>query len=175
MDLNNKAQTFSAVTGQGGTIAMGSGSLTANTSTADDYNGIITGTGSVTKSGSGTLYVGGNNTYSGGDHGERRQTRRHEYQPEGSHRQQRGGRVRPSHHRHLFRDMSGSGSLTKSGTGALTLSGSNTHSGGTTVSGGKPGDHHREPARRSDEQCRIRVVGKTRQAPTRVTSPARER
>jgi len=65
MDLNNKSQTFSAVSGAGGTISMGSGSLTVNQSTDTTYNGIVTGSGSLNKQGGGTLTLGGNNTYNG--------------------------------------------------------------------------------------------------------------
>jgi fibronectin-binding autotransporter adhesin len=66
MDLGNKAQTFSAVSGLGGTVAMGSGALTVNGNNDSVFAGAITGTGPFTKSGSGTVTLSGNNTYTGG-------------------------------------------------------------------------------------------------------------
>ena len=65
MDLGNKAQTFSAVSGAGGTVALGSGALTVAGSGNSEFAGAITGTGSFTKGGSGTVTLSGTSTYSG--------------------------------------------------------------------------------------------------------------
>jgi autotransporter-associated beta strand protein len=65
MSLNNKLQTFSAVNGAGGTVALGSGALTVSGSDDSDFGGTITGTGSFAKGGAGTMTLSGANTYSG--------------------------------------------------------------------------------------------------------------
>jgi autotransporter-associated beta strand protein len=65
MDLNNKAQTFSAVQGTGGAVALGSGSLTVNNGADNSFGGAITGTGGVTKNGAGMMELTGANTYTG--------------------------------------------------------------------------------------------------------------
>jgi autotransporter-associated beta strand protein len=65
MDLNNKAQTFSAVQGTGGTVALGSGSLTVSNAADNSFGGAITGTGGVTKNGAGMMELTGANTYTG--------------------------------------------------------------------------------------------------------------
>ena len=65
MDLNNKAQTFSAVQGTGGTVALGSGSLAVSNAADNSFGGAITGTGGVTKNGAGMMELTGTNTYTG--------------------------------------------------------------------------------------------------------------
>ena len=65
MDLNNHNQTFSAINGTGGQIALGSGTLTVNGTANSDYSGVINGTGGMTKAGSGTVTLHGSNTYTG--------------------------------------------------------------------------------------------------------------
>ncbi|MDP1966386.1 MAG: autotransporter domain-containing protein, partial [Reyranella sp.] len=63
--LNNFNQTIGSLAGAGG-VALGSATLTAggdNTSTT--YSGVLSGTGGLTKNGSGTLTLSGVNTYNG--------------------------------------------------------------------------------------------------------------
>jgi len=43
-----------------------------NRSDAVSYDGVVSGTGTLTQAGTGTLTLTGANTYSGGHHGERR-------------------------------------------------------------------------------------------------------
>ncbi|MFD9900331.1 autotransporter domain-containing protein [Mesorhizobium sp. NPDC059025] len=68
LDLNGYRLTASSLSGAGGEVALGGGTLTvgqtANTATA--YAGTITGSGSLIKDGGGTLILQGPNTYSGG-------------------------------------------------------------------------------------------------------------
>lgn len=66
-DLNNLNETVGAIAG-GGTIALGSAVLTSGASgnASTTVTGVITGTGSLIKNGSGTLTLGGTNTFSGG-------------------------------------------------------------------------------------------------------------
>ena len=67
-DVNNLSQTVGAlVSSSGGTISLGSGTLTVNQSGSTSFNGVITGSGGqFIKSNSGTLTLSGANTYSGG-------------------------------------------------------------------------------------------------------------
>ena len=65
MDLNNKSQTFAAVNGTGGTVALGSGALSVNGSSDSNFAGSITGTGSLGKSGSGKLTLTGTSSFTG--------------------------------------------------------------------------------------------------------------
>ncbi len=66
LDLNGHALTMSALSGTGGTVALGNAGLTVNQSGTTSYAGVISGTGSLTKSGAGTLTLTGPNTHTGG-------------------------------------------------------------------------------------------------------------
>jgi autotransporter-associated beta strand protein len=68
LDFNNNNQTLSSLSGggsSGGNVSLGTGTVNL---TADGglYNGMISGAGSVVKSGSGTQVLGGANLYGGG-------------------------------------------------------------------------------------------------------------
>jgi autotransporter-associated beta strand protein len=66
-DLNNFSDTVASLAGTGGTLALGSGTLTSGGSNASTaFAGAITGTGALVKNGSGTLTLSGNSSYSGG-------------------------------------------------------------------------------------------------------------
>jgi autotransporter-associated beta strand protein len=108
---------------------------------AQTYSNVISGNGSLTKSGAGTLTLTGSNTYSGGT------------TVSAGTLQLGDGAANNGYVQGNILDnaavafanpaaqtysnvISGAGSLTKSAAGTLTLSGSNTYSGGTTVSAG---------------------------------------
>jgi len=60
-------ETIGSLGGSGGTVALGANRLTTGSLNSDtDFEGVISGTGSMTKTGSGTLTLSGANTYSGG-------------------------------------------------------------------------------------------------------------
>ncbi len=64
-DLNDQSQTITFLVGSG-SVLLGSGELTTNTSITTTYSGVISGTGSLIKNGLGNLTLSGTNTYSGG-------------------------------------------------------------------------------------------------------------
>jgi len=114
---------------------LGAGTIDTN-GFAANLTGAITGVGSLVKNGAGTLTVTGNNTFSGG-------TTVNAGTLQGNTTSLRNAIVNNS--AVIFDQtatgtyagaMSGTGSLTKIGTGNLTLSGANTYSGGTTVTAG---------------------------------------
>jgi fibronectin-binding autotransporter adhesin len=65
MDLNGKSQAFSSITGIGGTVALGSGVLTVNSTSAEEFGGSITGSGGLVKQGVGNLILAGSSSYTG--------------------------------------------------------------------------------------------------------------
>ena len=65
-DVNNMVETIGALVGSsGGTVSLGTGALTVNQTGATAFNGVITGAGSLTKTGVGVLTLGGANSYTG--------------------------------------------------------------------------------------------------------------
>jgi autotransporter-associated beta strand protein len=135
-DLNGFDQSTGSLSGAGN-ITLGAATLTTggNNSTST-LSGVISGTGSLVKVGTGALTLLGTNTYSGGTG-------------------VLGGSLvgnTTSLQGNIFNNalvvfdqaadglyggsMSGAGSLTKTGAGTLTLSGVNTYTGGTTVAAG---------------------------------------
>ena len=66
LDLNSLNQTVGSLAGTGN-VTLGSATLNAgNDNTSTSFNGVISGTGGLVKSGNGTLTVRGANTYTGG-------------------------------------------------------------------------------------------------------------
>ncbi len=71
LDLNDNNNSIGSLTGggaTGGNITLGSAKLTVggNNTSPSAYAGVISGTGSLSKTGSGTLILSGINTFSGG-------------------------------------------------------------------------------------------------------------
>jgi fibronectin-binding autotransporter adhesin len=135
-DLNGRNQTVGALSGTGGVIVLGSGTLTANSASDTVLAAAITGTGRFVKQGSGTLTLTGANTYTGG-------TTVMDGTLQGTTTSLQGNIVNnanvvfnQSSNGTYAGTMSGSGALTVTGGGNLTLTGTNTYSGGTTVSAG---------------------------------------
>jgi len=64
-NLANNNQTVGVLAGSG-SIALGSGNLTANTATNSTFSGVISGTGAFIQAGTSTLLFTGSNTYAGG-------------------------------------------------------------------------------------------------------------
>ena len=165
-NLNNNSQTVGSLSGTGGAIALGSGTLTVNQSTNTSYAGVISGTGGLTTTGTGTLTLSGLNTYTGGTTisagtltlgtgGSLAATGaltvnggafnlNNNNQTVGSLSGTGGAitlgsgtlTVNQSGNTSYAGAIGGTGSLIKAGTGTLTLDGIDTYSGSTTVSGG---------------------------------------
>ena len=139
-DLNDKTQTVGALTGTGGTIALGSGALTAGDGSTTTVASAITGTGSFTKQGAGTMTFTGTNSYGAttiadgtlqvGDGGNTGSLGTGAVTNDGSLVLNRGNEFI------VGNDISGGGSLTKLGAGTTVLNGAGSYTGGTTVSAG---------------------------------------
>ncbi|MCA0248161.1 MAG: autotransporter-associated beta strand repeat-containing protein [Proteobacteria bacterium] len=135
-DLNGNNQTVGTLAGTGGTLALGSGTLTVDQSTNTGFAGVITGSGAFVKNGSGTLTLTGANTYSGGttvNGGILRGTT-----------ESLQGNIVTNAAVYFFQAttgtyagaMSGSGSMLVTGGATVILTGNSTYSGGTTVGAG---------------------------------------
>jgi outer membrane autotransporter protein len=129
--------------GTSGSIAgnvNNSGTLVFNRSDGMNFDGAISGTGSVQKTGAGSLIVAGTNTYTGGT-----TIAAGTFQiGNGGTTGSIGGDVNNNGMLVFNRSddigyagvMSGGGALTKQGGGVLVLTGENTYTGGTTISAG---------------------------------------
>ena len=139
--LNGFCQTVAALSGSGGNIALGGGTLTTgsdNSSTA--AAAVISGNGSLVKLGTGNQTLTGANTYSGGT-----------TISGGTLQLGCNGAVNASLAGNIVNNatlsfananpqtysnvISGSGRVVQWGSGAATLAAANTYSGGTTISG----------------------------------------
>ncbi|MEP7456114.1 autotransporter domain-containing protein [Phyllobacterium sp. SB3] len=65
LDLNGFDLTASVLSGKGGTVQLGKGTLTVNQSVNTRYDGAVKGTGGLTKFGAGGLVLNGQNRFSG--------------------------------------------------------------------------------------------------------------
>lgn len=153
-------RSTAAISG-GGNITLGEHTLTTDTSTSSAFDGVIAGTGGLTKAGTGTLTLSGANTYSGTTtvsggvlngsvgSGDLSVSAGAAYELGGAARSvaalSGAGNVVLGTHTLTTSSttnstfsgvISGDAGLTKEGTGTLTLSGNNTYTGLTAVNAG---------------------------------------
>jgi autotransporter-associated beta strand protein len=137
LNLGGKSQSLAALSGTGGTIALESGALTVNNATSDSYGGAITGNGTFTKSGVGTLTLSGSNSYVG-------TTTISAGRLVGSTASLPGAIANASQLEFAQASagtfasaISGTGSFAKTGAGNLILTGSSSYTGATSVAAGR--------------------------------------
>ncbi len=133
--------TVSAGTLQGNASSL-SGNIVNNAavvfsqSSSGTYGGSMTGTGTLTKQGSGLLVLTGANAYSGGTTVSAGTLQGNTASLQGNIRNNATVVFDQATAGTYAGSLSGTGALTKQGAGVLVLAGANTYSGGTTVSTG---------------------------------------
>ncbi len=130
-----KINTASFSSSQAMSLGTGGGTIDTNGNNAT-ISGVISSTGGLTKSGTGTLTLSGANTYSGGTTVNAGTLSGDTSSLQGAITNNATVTFDQAANGTYAGVMGGSGSLTKSGAGILTLSGANTYSGGTTVNAG---------------------------------------
>lgn len=136
LELNDFSKTANDLSGSGGAIALGSGTLTVDQTAAGAFAGAITGTGALVKDGAQTLTLTGANGYAGG-------TTVNAGVLQGSSASLQGDILNNA--AVVFDQaadgsyagaMSGTGTLTKTGAGNLALTGASTSTGATAINAG---------------------------------------
>ena len=135
-DLNGFSQSVTSLSGNG-SILLGTGTLTTGLGGASSlFAGSIAGGGSLVKTGGGTLFLTGANSYSGGTSVLGGALVGNASSLQGNILDNGVVQFDQSAAGTYAGSLSGTGSLLKSGSGVLTLTGTNTHSGGTFINGG---------------------------------------
>ena len=124
-----------------GTLTLGAASDVANAITVDTglqatINSVLAGSNGMTKAGLGTLVLGGTNTYSGGTNVNLGILQGTTSSLQGNIANNAAVVFDQSGSGTYSGNMSGIGSLTKNGSGEVTLSGLNTYSGATSINAG---------------------------------------
>jgi autotransporter-associated beta strand protein len=147
LDLDGSSQTIASLADAapaataGERVLLGSGTLTVGDDTSTTFSGVIAGSGGLTKTGNGTLTLANSETYWGlttvsagtlqlGDGSANDSTLAGDILDNAALAVADPGAVT------LPGVIGGSGSLSKEGSGVLTLSGENTYSGGTQIAAG---------------------------------------
>jgi autotransporter-associated beta strand protein len=130
----------------GGTLQGDTGSLQGDIannatvafgqSTNGSYDGDMSGTGTLVKNGSGTVVLGGDNSYSGGTTVNAGTLQGDTGSLQGDIANNATVAFDQATNGSYDGDMSGTGTLVKNGTGTVVLTGDNSYAGGTTVNGG---------------------------------------
>lgn len=136
LDLNNFSKTVNDLSGSGGAIALGSGTLTVDQTAAGAFAGSITGSGALVKDGAQTLTLTGANTYAGGTTVNAGTLQGNSTSLQGDIVNDAAVAFDQAADGAYAGAISGTGTLTKSGAGNLTLSGASTHAGSTALNAG---------------------------------------
>ncbi len=137
LDLNSFDKTLARLTGNG-SVTLGAGDLTLNVfgGTGNTFAGNITGTGSLTKTGDGTLELNGANSYTGGTTVLAGRLRGPASGLQGNIVNQAIVDFSQPSDGTYGGTLSGPGQLVKTGAGKVTISSPATYTGTTTVSQG---------------------------------------
>ncbi len=130
----NTAETIGSLAGSGGSVVLNAGLTTGGNNTSTTYAGVISGTGSLTKQGTGTFTLTGANTYSGGTTVNGGTLEGNSTSIQGAVLVNAGGTLlftQPTNGTYAGA-ITGTGAVTKAGAGVLTLSGTNNGFSGTT-------------------------------------------
>jgi autotransporter-associated beta strand protein len=138
LDLNGVEQTFSAFDGvDGASVTLGSGRLQVSGSAYSDFGGVISGTGSLVKSGAGTLTLGGANTYNGGTTLTGGRLVGNTTSLQGAITNTATVEFEQNSNATLGASVTGTGAFVKSGTGALSITNVQAYSGNTSLEQGQ--------------------------------------
>ena len=135
-DLAGNSQTVGALSGTGGKITLGSGTLTTDSASNTTLASAISGSGKLVKTGSGALTLTGANTYSGGTTVSGGTLIGTTESLQGDIENNAAVVFSQATIGTYAGKMTGSGSLTKTGDGTLILTGDNSYTGVTTIDGG---------------------------------------
>ncbi|MES2207138.1 MAG: autotransporter-associated beta strand repeat-containing protein [Pseudomonadota bacterium] len=135
LSLSSATETIGALSNSG-TVSLGANALTVSQTTNTTFSGSMSGTGSLTKLGSGNLTLSGVSTYSGGTTVTAGTLTGTTSSLQGDITDNAALAFSQNTTGTYAGVISGSGSVTKLGTGNVTFSGANTYSGGTTISAG---------------------------------------
>lgn len=128
-------QTLGGIAGAGN-IQLSNYTLTTSVAANLTFSGAISGTGALVKTGSGNLTLSGANTYSGGTILSAGKLIVNTASLPGDVANKGVLEFSQATNGTFLGNISGNGSLVKTGSGTVTLAGNNTYSGGTTVSSG---------------------------------------
>lgn len=133
------AETIGSLAGSGGSVVLGAALTTGGDNSSTSYAGVISGTGSLTKEGTGTFTLTGANTYSGGTIVNAGTLSGAVGPLQGAFLVNAGGTLQFAQptDASFGGALSGAGTVVKAGAGVLTLTGTNTgHTGTLAINGG---------------------------------------
>jgi autotransporter-associated beta strand protein len=133
------AETIGSLAGSGGSVVLGAALTTGGSNASTAYAGVISGTGSLTKEGTGTFTLTGANSYSGGTVVNAGTLSGAAGPLQGAFLVNAGGTLQFDQvaDASFAGALSGAGTVAKAGAGVLTLTGTNTgHTGTLAINGG---------------------------------------